>query len=310
MPFGLKNTGATYQRLVDKIFRPQLGKNIEVYVDDMLMKNKEASSHVEDLEETFAVLRMYQLKLNLGKCVSGVNGGCFLGFMVTQRGIEANPANTNEAKIFEWDEECQRAFEELKTKVLNGAECRYPTIEKMALALVITAKQLRPYFLSHPVGVRTNTSLKQVLGKPEASDRIVKWEIELEEASEEELWLLHVNGSSTTSPQGEDMEFAKKFDFKASNNEAEYETLVLGKFKVERCKNGVKVCVSNKGSPRYPQANRQVEVTNRILVQDIKKGLDKVGGNWVEEVTSILWSYRTTPRGSTGESPFTLVYGT
>ncbi|KAL0439398.1 UNVERIFIED_CONTAM: hypothetical protein Slati_2422800 [Sesamum latifolium] len=67
MPFGLKNAGATYQRLVDKIFRPQLGRNMEVYVDDMLVKSKEVSHHVEDLEETFAVLREYRLKLNLGK---------------------------------------------------------------------------------------------------------------------------------------------------------------------------------------------------------------------------------------------------
>ncbi|KAL0411988.1 UNVERIFIED_CONTAM: hypothetical protein Slati_3788500 [Sesamum latifolium] len=63
-------------------------------------------------------------------------------------------------------------------------------------------------------------------------------------------------------------------------------------------------------SVSHPQANGQVEVTNRILVQGIKKRLDRVGGNWVEELTSVLWSYRTTPRGSTGESPFTLVYGT
>ncbi|KAL0449400.1 UNVERIFIED_CONTAM: hypothetical protein Slati_1496400 [Sesamum latifolium] len=58
------------------------------------------------------------------------------------------------------------------------------------------------------------------------------------------------------------------------------------------------------------QANGQIEVTNRILVQGFKKRLEKVGGNWVEELTSVLWSYRTTPRGSTRESPFTLVYGT
>ncbi|KAL0433802.1 UNVERIFIED_CONTAM: hypothetical protein Slati_2714500 [Sesamum latifolium] len=63
-------------------------------------------------------------------------------------------------------------------------------------------------------------------------------------------------------------------------------------------------------SVSYPQANGQVEVTNRILVQGIKKRLNKVGGNWVEELTSVLWSYRTTPKGSTGESPFTLVYET
>ncbi|KAL0420484.1 UNVERIFIED_CONTAM: hypothetical protein Slati_3071300 [Sesamum latifolium] len=63
-------------------------------------------------------------------------------------------------------------------------------------------------------------------------------------------------------------------------------------------------------SVSHPQANGQVEVTNRILVQRIKKRLDKVGDNWVEELTSVLWSYQTTPRGSTGQSPFTLVYGT
>ncbi|KAL0405693.1 UNVERIFIED_CONTAM: Transposon Ty3-G Gag-Pol polyprotein, partial [Sesamum latifolium] len=91
MPFGLKNTGATYQRLVDKIFHPQIGRNVEVYVDDMLVKSKRAEEYVKDLEETFSVLRKYKLKLNPAKCAFGVQGGRFLGFMVTQRGIEANP---------------------------------------------------------------------------------------------------------------------------------------------------------------------------------------------------------------------------
>ncbi|KAK4386142.1 hypothetical protein Sango_2484800 [Sesamum angolense] len=65
---------------------------MEVYVDDMLVKSKEARSHVEDLEEAFEVLRVYRLKLNLRKCAFRVSGGPFLGFMVTQRGTEANPA--------------------------------------------------------------------------------------------------------------------------------------------------------------------------------------------------------------------------
>ncbi|KAL0427859.1 UNVERIFIED_CONTAM: hypothetical protein Slati_2960700 [Sesamum latifolium] len=60
----------------------------------------------------------------------------------------------------------------------------------------------------------------------------------------------------------------------------------------------------------HPQANGQVEVTNRILIQGIKRRLERVGGNWAEELTSVLWAYRTTPRGSTGETPFSLVYGT
>ncbi|KAL0320127.1 UNVERIFIED_CONTAM: Retrovirus-related Pol polyprotein from transposon.6 [Sesamum radiatum] len=90
MPFGLKNAEATYQRLVDKIFHPLIGINIEVYVDDMLVKSKKVKEHVKDFEETFSVLRKYKLKLNPAKCASGVQGGRFLGFMVTQRGIEAN----------------------------------------------------------------------------------------------------------------------------------------------------------------------------------------------------------------------------
>ncbi|KAL0448382.1 UNVERIFIED_CONTAM: hypothetical protein Slati_1394600 [Sesamum latifolium] len=66
MPFEMKNARATYQKLVDKIFQPQLGRNMEVYVDDMLIKSKEAHHYVEDLEETIAVLRKYRLKLNPG----------------------------------------------------------------------------------------------------------------------------------------------------------------------------------------------------------------------------------------------------
>ncbi|KAL0281851.1 UNVERIFIED_CONTAM: hypothetical protein Sradi_7281700 [Sesamum radiatum] len=90
MPFGLKNAGATYQSLVDKIFRPKIGRNVDVYIDDMLVKIKKAEEHVKDLEETFSVLRKYKLKLNPVKCALGVQDGRFLGFMVTQRGIEAN----------------------------------------------------------------------------------------------------------------------------------------------------------------------------------------------------------------------------
>ncbi|KAL0423476.1 UNVERIFIED_CONTAM: putative protein K02A2.6 [Sesamum radiatum] len=157
MSFGLKNAEATYQRLEDKIFRPYLGRNVEVYVDDMLVKSKETRSHVEDIEETFAVLRKYKLKLNPGKYTFGISGGRFLGFIVTQRDIKANlakikaildmgpPTSINEVqrltgrmaalsrfisksvekglpffktlrkvKDFEWTEECQQTFEELK----------------------------------------------------------------------------------------------------------------------------------------------------------------------------------------------------
>ena len=91
MPFGLKNVGATYQRLVKKMFSQQIGKNMEVYVDDMLVKSKEELAHLDDLKETFATLKTHQMRLNPSKCVFGVVSGKFLGFMVSQRGIEVNP---------------------------------------------------------------------------------------------------------------------------------------------------------------------------------------------------------------------------
>ena len=91
MPFGLKNVGATYQRLVNKMFDQQIGRNMEVYVDDMLVKSKEELAHLDDLKETFATLKTHQMRLNLSKCVFGVASGKFLEFMVSQRGIEANP---------------------------------------------------------------------------------------------------------------------------------------------------------------------------------------------------------------------------
>ena len=90
MPFGLKNTGATYQRLVNHMFRPQIGRNVEVYVDDMLVKSLDEGKHLDDLQETFDTLRRYSMKLNPGKCAFGVASGKFLKFMVSHRGIEAN----------------------------------------------------------------------------------------------------------------------------------------------------------------------------------------------------------------------------
>jgi hypothetical protein len=155
MPFGLKNAGATYQRLMNKMFHDQIGRNVEVYVDDMLVKSKEEDGHLDDLRETFQTLRKYQMKLNPSKCAFGVYSVKFLGFMVSQRGIEANPdkikailemqppKSTKEVqrltgrvaalnrfmsqstdkclpffktlkKAFEWTDECQQAFEELK----------------------------------------------------------------------------------------------------------------------------------------------------------------------------------------------------
>lgn len=157
MPFGLKNVGSTYQRMMTRMFEQQLGRNIEIYIDDMVVKRKIIAKHVKDLESTFEVLREYKLRLNASKCLFGVGSGKFLGYMVTHKGIKVNPNQINAInnlrapqnpkevqkltgmtvalnrfifrsadrcrpffsllnkwKGFEWTEECDVAFQQLK----------------------------------------------------------------------------------------------------------------------------------------------------------------------------------------------------
>ena len=91
MPFGLKNAGATYQRLVNRMFLKQIGTTMEVYIDEMLVKSTTAELHISHLLEAFQILRNYNMKLNPAKCAFGVSAKKFLGFIVNHRGIEANP---------------------------------------------------------------------------------------------------------------------------------------------------------------------------------------------------------------------------
>ena len=78
------------------MFKPQLGKNIEVYIDDVVVKSKVVSEHVGDLGSIFEILRKYKLRLNASKCSFGVRSGKFLGYMVTHQGIEVN---SNQIKV-------------------------------------------------------------------------------------------------------------------------------------------------------------------------------------------------------------------
>ncbi|GKV24229.1 hypothetical protein SLEP1_g33864 [Rubroshorea leprosula] len=367
MPFGLKNAGATYQKMVTIVFRAQIGKNLEVYVDDIVVKSRKAEDHLVDLDETFNNLRKNRMQLNPAKCIFGVESGKFLGFMVSRKGIEVNPEKiraiadmeppksvkdiqrltgrvaalhrfisksadkclpffkimrsaaqkdeSGKQKKFEWSQECQTAFDELKSylslpplltkaidgeilylylgisdeaissvlvreetkqhkpiyyisSVLHGAELRYPIAEKATLAVVTSARKLRPYFQSYPIIVLTDQPLRQILQKPECSGRLIKWAVELGEFEltfqqrsairaqaladfivectpcpstsnpEPNDWTLYVDGASSSKgsgagalligPEGYRSEHALKFNFDATNNMAEYEALLLG----------------------------------------------------------------------------------
>ncbi|XP_025660937.1 uncharacterized protein [Arachis hypogaea] len=198
MPFGLKNAGATYQRLMDKVFRHQIGQNMEIYVDDMVAKTTQERSHCEDLREVFKQIRAYKMRLNPEKCVFGVQRGKFLGFMLTSRGIEVNPkkcdAILNMASPKAMKEVQQlagrvaalsrflpavssRSYHFFKTisknkKIEWTKECETAFTE---LKAILSSPQ------SHTIIVRTNQPLRKILTKPELVGRLTKWSIELSE---------------------------------------------------------------------------------------------------------------------------------
>jgi ribonuclease HI len=91
MPFGLRNAGATYQRCMNHVFGEHIGRTVEAYVDDIVVKTRKASDLLSDLEVTFRCLKAKSVKLNPEKCVFGVPRSMLLGFIVSERGIEANP---------------------------------------------------------------------------------------------------------------------------------------------------------------------------------------------------------------------------
>ncbi|XP_073025166.1 uncharacterized protein [Primulina eburnea] len=139
IPFGLKNVEATYQHLMKRVFEKQLGRNVEVYVDDILGKSRDIYCFISDLEETFATLMHYGKKLNPAKCIFGMKSGRFLGFLDTDRGIKRSekadrencftflvhiPICTSKLSILPgpsegttiWmDEKCEQAFKDLKS---------------------------------------------------------------------------------------------------------------------------------------------------------------------------------------------------
>jgi hypothetical protein len=275
MPFGLRNAGAAYQRCMNHVFGEHIGRTVEAYVDDIIVKTRKASDLLSDLETTFKCLRAKGMKLNPEKCVFGVPRGMLLGFIVYERGIEANPeknaAITNMGPIkdlkgvqrvmgclaalsrfisrlgkkglplyrhlrkterFTWTPEAEEALGNLKalltnapilvpptagealliyvaatnqvvsaaivverreeghallvqrpvyfiSEVLSETKIRYPQIQKLLYAVILTRRKLRHYFESHPVTVVSSFPLGEIIQCREASGRIAKWAVEI-----------------------------------------------------------------------------------------------------------------------------------
>ena len=102
MSFRLKNTGATYQRAIQMCLDQQIGRNVEAYIDDVVVKSKTANNLIADLKETFANLKRYRWKLNPSKCIFGVPFGILLGYIISTRGIKPNPNKVSGITNMKW----------------------------------------------------------------------------------------------------------------------------------------------------------------------------------------------------------------
>ncbi|XP_074323982.1 uncharacterized protein LOC141660900 [Apium graveolens] len=218
MPFGLINAGATYQKMMNTIFKSQLGNNMESYVDDMITKLITIPDHIKDLKECFDNLRRYNMKLNSEKCTPHSEGHPEDG-RIPGGPTQVHPEAGGTPK-------CHTAFEEVKqhlmnppvlskakpeeplsfyiaagpkavssalireeggiqspiyyvSQVLKDVKTRYPNLEKFALALVHSSRKLRQYFQGRKIRVVTDQQLRKIIHKPDASGRLVNWAIEL-----------------------------------------------------------------------------------------------------------------------------------
>nr|XP_025641265.1 uncharacterized protein LOC112736143 [Arachis hypogaea] len=215
MPFGLKNAGATYQRLMNKIFGNLIGKIVEVYVDDILAKTTQSDDLLRDLGNVFTSLRRHGRLTSLSRFLGASATKALPFFNLMRKGI-----------AFEWTPACEEAFRHFKeilatppvlgkpkageplylylaitgealatvlvreegkvqqpvyfvSRALQGAELRYSKLEKLALALLTSSRRLKQYFQGHQIVVRTDQGIRQVLQKPDLAGRMMTWSIEL-----------------------------------------------------------------------------------------------------------------------------------
>ncbi|GJV36006.1 reverse transcriptase domain-containing protein [Tanacetum coccineum] len=255
MPFGLKNAGATYQRLVDKAFDSQVGRNIEVYVDDLVIKSHTETEMLRDIDETFRTLRKINMKLNPKKCTFEAVEGMFLGYMISPERIRPCPDKTEavlqlpsprtikekciKKSDFHWTPEAEQAFKQLKQNLLELPLLVAPKPKEELIVYLSTTHGAISAVLMTEKGHGSDAGLLQVV------EIIADFHVEKPDESPsdtsvvetpQEPWTLFTDGSSCvdgsgaglilTSPEGTEFTYALRFQFSASNNEADYKALI------------------------------------------------------------------------------------
>ncbi|GJU38378.1 reverse transcriptase domain-containing protein [Tanacetum coccineum] len=289
MPFSLRNAGATYQRLVDKAFHKQIGRNLEAYVDDLVIKSHTKDEIVRDIEETFKTLREINMKVNPKKCTFGVEEEMFLGYKVNTKGLKKarKPEQTSEA---------EEAFKQMKQLIAELPMLTAPMEKEELIVYLVAAKEM----LSAVLMMKREAKQMPVyfvgraLREEESSDTLMEAEEELLEP-----WILFTDRSSCTNgsgagliltnPEGMEFTYALRFMFDATINEAEYEALIAGLRIAEQM--GVKNLQANVDSRLVTnQVNRTYVVKEADMICEAKilAMVEEEGDTWITPIFEYL----------------------
>ncbi|GJT93782.1 reverse transcriptase domain-containing protein [Tanacetum coccineum] len=251
MPFGLKNAGATYQRLVDRAFQKQIGRNLKVYVDDLVIKSHTEEEIIRDIAETFKTLRQINMKLNPKKCTFGMQEGMFLGYKVNAEGLKVCPDKADTVLSLT-SPGCLKDVQKLNGKLAISRSRSSLQTDEETHSGTPNADCTKGKGRANHVPSRDQGSYQRSFNDRkgrQAIASIIYFIVERpDEESPDELmaepeelpepWTLFTDGSSCidgfgaglilTNSEGVEFTYAMRFRFEATNNEVEYEALIAG----------------------------------------------------------------------------------
>ncbi|GKV29735.1 hypothetical protein SLEP1_g38636 [Rubroshorea leprosula] len=306
MPFGLKNAGATYQKLVQIIFKLQIGRNIEVYVDDMIVTSVQAEDHIGDLDETFQNLCRAQMKLNPLKCTFAVESGKFLRYVVSKKGIEVNPEKVQAVQQME------------PPKIVKDVQRLTGRVAALHRFIAKSAESVE--LSEYDLKFQPRTTIK----RQAIADFLVECisTTEVDKALDYPAWVLYVDGAANIEgsgagavligPDGFKSEHALRFKFQTTNNAAEYEALIYGlKLASELKVQSIQVFsdsqlmvgqVNGSCEVRDPQLGRYTSVVNRLKSRFASFQIDKIpraDNHRADELSKLASSRDFNPQRST-----------
>nr|GEZ94675.1 reverse transcriptase domain-containing protein [Tanacetum cinerariifolium] len=289
MPFGLKNAGATYQQLMDKAFESQMGRNIEVYVDDLVVKSHTEAEMVRDIEETFQTLRKINMKLNPKKCSFGLAKGVFLGYVITPEGIKPCSDKTTVALQL-LSPQTIKEVQSLNGKLASLNRTSVPAAEAAFIISPSIGRTQTTGRADHQKDfedIFRHVLLRSLLTSPSSRSCLVPtWQDDCK--SRALCWesiTLHIDRGRLilTNPEGVEFTYALRFQFAASNNEVEYEAMIVG------LRIATQIGVKNvQANVDFKLVLVEVLETKSITGKEVTAVIEEEGPTWMTKLVNYL----------------------